>query len=296
MRHRLWETPNRRGLRRLLIATAVLAGVAAVALSAALEPAVRADHRSVYNAPGKLSSLVSDGTRVAAFVSAQAAILVVLWHPGEPAVTAPAGPAGSRLADLQDLHFDGGNVVWSNADLVTDWEWSGHGKARVADHPSLGTPPTVNVACVRGGRVENHGRSLVFIPQPARYEYIAPGAIDNVATDGTRVAALVISARNEFVVLWHPGEPPLTRGPARPDFNWDLRGVRFEGQNVVWSAVVCGNFDCYRKDATWDGDSTIRWTKEHLTQFSGPPRVNVVRVQGGRVHNCGNGLVFIARR
>ena len=313
MQPRLRHSFGRRGLRLLLAATVILAGAAAVAVGAALEPAARAGGGYVYNTPGTISGLASNGTRVAAFVSARGNKLVVLWRPGQAALTAPAAPPGSHHADLRFLHFEDANVVWTDRNTFQDAAWDGRGKVRWRDNQDTWRPSAkVNVACVHGGCVENRGHSLVFVAKPARYVFNSRGEIYSFASDGNRVAALIFiqrrGVRTVSIVLWRPGETPLTAARAAPpNFFRDAKDalsagvgwLHFDGVNVAWSAVACG-MDCYETDAVWDGRGDIHWSSigniGHLGDTDEPkpqPELKVAGVQGGRVQTCGNGLFFI---
>lgn len=79
--------------------------------------------------------------------------------------------------------------------------------------------------------------------------------------------------------------------------------MHFEGADVVWAVIGCGN-ECYEEDAvwgggkvewrTWDGSET-GYLFEGTESASIDPWVEhkVVRVLGGRVENDGHTLVFI---
>ena len=307
MQQRLRHSFGRRGLRLLLAATMILAG--AVGSGSAQQRIARAGDGYVYNAPGTISGLASNGTSVAAFVSTKKEKRVVLWRPGNAPVTAPATPAGSRNAEVSKLGFKGANVLWywGKGDVASA-VWNGRGKVHWHPYPDIwSSAPPGKLVCVRGGCVQNGGHSLVFIGKPARDVYIAPGAIYSFVTDGTRVAALISTAKDDFVVLWRPGTPPVTAAHAAKWLPGNVGWLHFKGATLVWSEVECGN-DCYEADANWTGRGKVIWTMAggHESGDIGPPDTanlpkpqpsfQTARVKGGRVENCGSGLFFIPDR
>jgi hypothetical protein len=96
--------------------------------------------------------------------------------------------------------------------------------------------------------------------------YRPPGtntSISRLSSNGARVAAIVQTVENyvekNFVVLWRPGEAPRST-PVTPDYDdrWSPEKLHFEGADVVWAVVECGNNECYEEDAVWGGGK-VEW-------------------------------------